>query len=382
MICFLFEAATCKRPIILIPGLMGSILDGDVTKKKYWFCSKQSNANVWFNDKYAVPPLYKCLFDDIKLVWDSKKQEPAQPDYINLSTVDFGGIKGINHVDTLLFDVHIVPYYSIMISKLEKAGFVVGKDIFGAPFDWRFGVYQKEEFWNKFRKLVEDVYSKSNSKVVIAGHSMGGFLLNVFLTQKTTAEWRAKYIDSGIYIAPSFGGSGLVFNALWSKRFPIIDFLGEFEETVSSLGGIHIHMLNHEVFGDKVVAKGVHGEDLTAKDLTKYLVNNGKLYGDYYEIFKKSEPFFQHAPAQPDVPSLIIYNSVIPTIEGIDLTGNKVLFGTGDGMVNTEGPKYACDHWAQTKCYDLKSANPIDNHLSMLYRDSLNQYIIDFLNRK
>jgi len=363
---------------------MGSILDGDVTKKRYWFCSKESKANVWFNDKFAIPPTYKCLFDYIRLEWDNDKKEPKQPDYINLSTVDFGGINGINHVDTLFFNQHIVPYYSVIISKLEKAGYVVGKEIFGAPFDWRFGVYQTEEFWGKLTNLVEKIFNESKTKVTIAGHSMGGFLLNIFLTQRTTAEWRAKYIDSGIYIAPSFGGSGLGFNSLWERKWPFLDFLGEFENTVSSLGGIHVHMLNHEIFGDKVVAIGLHGENLTAKDLTNYLVDNGKLYGDYYQIFKKNEPFFQHAPQKPDVPSLVIYNSMLPTAEGKDLSGQKekTIYGTGDLMVNVEGPKYACDHWDQTLCYDLKSANPIDNHLTMLYRESLNQYIIDWLNRE
>ena len=384
MFSFLFRFASSNRPIILIPGLMGSILDGDVTKKRYWYCPKESKANIWFNDKYAIPPTYKCLFDDIKLVWDNDKKEPKQPDYVNLSTVDFGGINGINHVDTLFFNQHIVPYYSVIISKLEKEGFIVGKDIFGAPFDWRFGVYQTEEFWNRLTNLVEKVYNESGKKVVIAGHSMGGFLLDVFLTQKTTSEWRKKYMDSGIYLAPSFGGSGLGFNSLWSKKMPFLDVLGEFEETISSLGGIHVHMLNHEIFGDRVVAKGIHGENLTAKDLTDYLVDNGKLYGDYHQIFKKNEPFFQHAPAQPDIPSMIVYNSGLPTAEGLDLSGEKAksLYGTGDLMVNTEGPKYACDNWKQTECHDLKSANPIDNHLTMLYKDSLNQFIIDWLNRE
>ena len=373
-----------KRPVILIPGLMGSRLNGDITDHKHWYCSKESDNNIWFNDKFAIPPLYNCLFDYIRLEWDSEKKEPKQPDYVNISIVDFGGIEGITTVDTIFFDKHIVPYYKVMIDKLEAQGYIVGQNLFGAPFDWRFGVYQTEAVWNDFIHLVERAYEQTQTKVVLVGHSMGGFLLNILLTEKTTKEWREKYVDSGLYIAPSFGGSGWGFTTLWSKKFPFLEILGEYPETVSTMGGIHVHMQNEEIWGDKVVSIGENGENLTAKDLTKYLLDNNKLDENSYNIFSKNEPYFKKAPQEPDVPTALVYNSGLLNIIGMNLKNgaNIPIYGSGDLMVNEEGPKYVCSKWKNIKCLDIDSINPLDNHLMMLYQDVVNDFVIDWLNRE
>ena len=380
---FIIFCLSGKRPVILVPGLMGSMLNGDITGHRYWYCSNEKDNNIWFNDKYIIPPLYNCLFDYIHLEWDGEKNEPTQPNYVNITIVDFGGINGINTVDTIFYDKHILPYYKIMIDKLQDNGFVVGDTIFGAPFDWRFGVYQSDSFWQQMIELVEKVYNQNKKRVVLLGHSMGCYLLNVMLTQKTTKQWREKYVDSSIYVAPSFGGAGLAFSSLWTKKIPFLEIIGEYPETIDTLMGLHIHMQNEELWGDKVVSIGLNGENLTAKNLTKYLLDNGKLDENSYKIYQKSEPFFKHLPQESDVQTAIIYNSGLISLEGLDLREGKdiPLYGSGDLIVNEEGPMWACSTWKNITCKDLDSINPVDNHLTMLYRDSVNDFVIDWLNR-
>lgn len=382
---FLALCALCasKRPIILIPGLMGSILNGDILGKTSWYCpSKEKNVNIWFNDRYAVPPTYKCLFNYIKLVWNEKTKEPEQPSYVNMTVVDFGGINGINHVDTALFGIHIVPYYSVIIDHLKKNGWGVGTDIFGIPFDWRFGLYQKDHVWKDIINLVEDIFQKTGEKVTIAGHSMGGFLLHHLLTAKTTKEWRQKYMAGAVFIAPSFGGSGLGFNAIWSKKIPFLEFLGEFPDVLPSMGGIHVHMLNKEIFGNVTAFVDENGTNHTASELTKILRDSGKLPDDFYNIYMKNEPFTNSAPADIDIPKSIIYNSGLPTALGTNMSDSgKHFYGMGDLMVNKEGPEWVCNHWSSPECHDLQSANPVDNHLTLMYRQKTLDIITDFLER-
>lgn len=381
MLVTLIGLCSSLKPVVLIPGLFGSILDGDVTQKKYWYCPKVKDDNVWFNDRYVIPPTYNCLFDDIRLEWDEKTQNVKQPDYVNLSVVDFGGLQGINNVDTAIFNIHIVPYYGVITERLEKEGYIERNSMFGAPFDWRRGLNQEAGFWDKYAKLIEEAYEKNHEKVVIIGHSMGCYVTNMLLAKYRSKEWCDKYVDSAIYIAPSVGGSGVAFETQVTHKFPFIEFLGEYPETVQAIQGLHVHMPNHVAFGDTIVGYKKTGEPLYARNLTDYLVQEGKLQGNYLKMHNMMKEFFEAAPPQPQVRVAVLWNSGLPTLKGFDFRAHDPIRieGGGDTLVNEEGPKYICSHWKDVHCLDFATVDLAYNHLLIMYQKPVLEFIVNWL---
>ena len=75
--------------------------------------------------------------------------------------VDFGGWEGINGLNAL------VPYFAM-------AGWLPGKDLFAAPFDWRVPSGGQAEFHSKLKTLVEQTFTASGGrKVVLWAFSFG-----------------------------------------------------------------------------------------------------------------------------------------------------------------------------------------------------------------
>ena len=80
---------------------------------------------------------------------------------------------------------------------MQAKGYVVGKDLFSAPFDFRMGEKQfMKEDWPKLKALVEEVYDLNNgTPVAFVSISYGGPFGGAFLTDFVDEAWKAKYID-------------------------------------------------------------------------------------------------------------------------------------------------------------------------------------------
>ncbi|OHS97497.1 Lecithin:cholesterol acyltransferase family protein [Tritrichomonas foetus] len=372
----------CQKPIFLVPGLLGSILHGSVTEKKRWYCPTFQDQDVWINKMLTVPPVFNCLFDFVGLQWNNNTNEPEQVKDVNLSIVDFGGLNGVSFFDTPLLGMSFVPYYKPLINKLKtQFQYEERIDLFGIPFDWRFGVHQKSDYFEKIRQQVEDAfYLNHNEKAIMIGHSMGCYLLDVFLMNYTTAEWRNKFVDKVILLAPSFGGSFSAFYSLWTKRPPVVSILGTFPDTIGTMGGIHAHMPNYDIFENDILLIEKDGQPKYAKDLVEVLIENGKINHDMNKILGVHEKWFSQKPSPIDLPVKIVYNSGLKTPKILNLTNDKeeIINGKGDGIVNAEGPEYVCSYWNDIECLDLNSNGLIgSDHISMLYSDKTLNFILE-----
>jgi lecithin-cholesterol acyltransferase len=210
---------------------------------------------------------------------------------------------------------------------------------------------------------------------------MGGFFCHYFLANVTTPEWRAKYIESAILLAPSFGGSGPAFRSLWTKELPGASFLGQFPDLLGLLGGLHIHMPNAEIFRDTVVYVEADGRTRKAGEISDLLIEHEKLPGDGPKIYERYLNFFATAPRALDVPSAIFYNSKLETVIGIDASSGieEPISAWGDLLVNKEGPEWACSKWKSGKtvdCYDLNSDEGLVDHGTMLFHPELWEFVI------
>jgi alpha-beta hydrolase superfamily lysophospholipase len=188
--------------------------------------------------------------------------------------------------------LRLAPTYLDLANRFLELGYKKGEDLFGIPYGWRFGLHQRPDFWDAVMRLIENSVHTNGQRAVHVGHSMGDFFVHYFLSNITTPEWRSKYVESGILLAPSFGGSGTAFATLWMKALPLVKFIGPYPETINALGGLHIHMPNMEIFKDTVVYIDENGRERTGADITKILKDGKKLPGNASKFFEAFLPFF------------------------------------------------------------------------------------------
>jgi hypothetical protein len=381
---FLFSVLAFSRtPVFVVPGLAASPLNGTVTGSPYWYCPQSiDDQPIWVVEGLLVPPLHNCVFDWVRLVWDPATDAPGEVPYAHSHPGKIGDIDAVEYLDTLFAGLHLVPFYAPLVEALVAAGYTKNADLFGLPYDWRYGVLLGDEYWSAAMQFIEKTVDSLGEKVALISHSMGGFFCHHFLTNVTTPEWRAKYIDSSIFVAPSFGGSGIAFQSLWTKEFPAMPFLGQYPDLLGYLGGLHIHMPNAEIYRDTVVYIGQDGRQWKAQEITPLLMDHEKLPGDASKIYERYTQFFAKAPAALDVATAIVYNSGLPMPIGFDASSGEevTIWGQGDLAVNRQGPEWACSKWKSPKtldCWDLNSDNDWDlvDHVTML----MNQEVLDYI---
>jgi pimeloyl-ACP methyl ester carboxylesterase len=376
---FLFPFKTLSlKPVILIPGLVASPLYGTVTGSNHWYCPNLRNRQVWINDLLFLPPFSYCLTDWTRLDWNPETQELVQPPYVNISPPPIGPLDNVLYVDSLFGSIHTTPTFSILANRLIASGYEKDKDLFGLPYDWRFGLWQPPAFWANVTSFIEKVVNETGKKAILTGHSMGGFLCHYFLSNKTTAEWRSQYIDSTVMIAPSFGGFGLAFRALWSKKLPFLSVLGQFNETMNTFGGIQIHMPNSEIYENTTVYIHSDGTKYSGSEIPKLLAERNALSADGLASLGHFVPFFEKIPGQLDVPVSIVYNSGIQTVLGVNESAGKEdwIFGPGDRLVNSETAAHVCKAWKNVTCLDLHTRWPTGGHIVMLWTKAVGDFVV------
>src|SRR3989338_885496 len=114
-----------------------------------------------------------------------------------------------NHIPFFSYD-----YFGGLIGELATAGYQEGVDLFVFPYDWRRGV----AFANtKLADRVAFVKSQTGSdKVDIVAHSMGGLVVEYYLSQHPTDHSIAKLILIG---TPYLGAPKALKALLWGDTF-------------------------------------------------------------------------------------------------------------------------------------------------------------------
>ncbi|EAX90498.1 Lecithin:cholesterol acyltransferase family protein [Trichomonas vaginalis G3] len=369
---------------------MGSVLRGSVTNRKtHWYCPKNvAETDIWVKKQYCIPPLGNCLSDWLTMRYDNTTKSAINQEGVNLDIVDFGGVDGISYLDEFFNITNFIPYFNKYIKYLETKGYTVGKDLFGAPFDWRRGLMLGDDHYKRMKDLVEKAYTlNSNQKVALVGHSLGGYFIHYFLSNVTIPEWRQKYIESAILVAPSFGGCGTVVENLWNGALYIMRHFGISESAMgslaSSLGALYVHLPNHKVFGQLHVFHDETGKGYTAAELPELLAKNGK-FRNTPEIFELHKKFSAQTINPLDVPTVIVYNDKMKTVIGYNAQTKEYMYSLGDTLINAEGYHYACNNWKSSKklkCINLDSTSELASHIFMVmkeeYVDLVLKHVLD-----
>ena len=366
-------------PIVIIPALYGSNLYATYGKgySKHWYCPKHMDHKMfWVDWKYLIPPEINCFFELLRGYYDPVTDSVTSEPGLTIDIPDFGGVDSITNIDKGVFGHPFVEALGSLIELFKKHGYVVKKDLFGAPYDWRLAMVGIEStFYPKLKDLIELAFQKNNEKVTILGYSCGGMAIQRFLTKFVTTEWKEKYIKKVIFLAPAFAGSGATLNVAWNKIFPILHFLKlkSIADTAEASPCVQSLFPNHVVFQNYKIVDGPNGETLYPKDLSQFLIDHGKVSGNNILLLKKSEKIVSDEPVDIGVPFYLIYNSGISTEFGLKFKKSykeepERTFLPGDDVVPAAGPEYACNKWKAEKgmvCHNLNQKDAKFDHVGL-----------------
>ncbi|KAM0732660.1 Lysosomal phospholipase A and acyltransferase [Formica fusca] len=375
-------------PVILIPGDGGSQIEAKINKTSvvHYICERVSNDyfSLWLNMELLVPVVIDCFIDNLKLNYDNVTRSTSNQPGVDIRIPGWGNPLVVEYIDPSKASPG--SYFSDIGNMLvNNMGYVRNVSLRGAPYDFRKGPNESEEFFAKLKNLVEETYAiNNNTPVTLLAHSMGGPMTLIML-QRQSQKWKAKYINSFITLSAVWAGSVKAI-----KVFAIGDDLGAYflresilrneQITSPSLGWL----LPSKLFWKET-------EILIQSDLKNYTLNNLQQY--FIDIgipnaweFKKDNEKYQLDFTAPGVEVHCLYGSKVQTVEklyykpGTAIDGYpQLIFGDGDGTVNIRSLE-ACAHWQKSQKQKLYYQDfPKVDHTNILRNPDILAYIATVL---
>ena len=349
----IFITSKVDHPVYFVPGLFSSNLTLTYNNyAKHYYCPKSLNQEfVWPNPKYQnSPTLSNCLVDFL-----AQNYDPITNTLSDLPGVVWkAGEIGESHTSVIC---QLIDYF------FKQHGYT-NDNFKSVPYDWRLAVsshFLEGGLFSRLKASIEETYTiNSNTPVVMIGYSLGTLISHTFLMQYCDEEWRQKYIFRIIFQCPAICGASIAtlsffYNLLIKSSLPYVsnDLLSKLPSRIPSLINL---FPNYEVFTDPIIY-GPNSQVFTAKNVSKALEYSTAYRNNAFKIFKTIEPYISNGPQDPKIPTLVIYNSVIPTVYSMSLSKTwefqDVQYQGGDSTVPKVGPEWLCKNWENIQCYDL-----------------------------
>lgn len=182
-------------------------------------------------------------------------------------------------------DRHVTAYMEPLVESLHGIGYKDGETLFGAPYDFRYGIAAEghpsrvgTKFLGDLRDLVETASASNGGKpVIILSHSLGGLFVLEFL-RRNPPSWVQEYVKHFIALSAPWGGTVqemLTLASGYTLGVPLVDPLIVREEQRSSESNLWL-LPNPIVFGSArplVIASG--NVSYTARDMPRFLDDIG-----------------------------------------------------------------------------------------------------------
>ncbi|KAJ3674051.1 hypothetical protein LUZ60_006043 [Juncus effusus] len=363
-------------PIILIPGQSCNQLEARLTdsyrsrtgtncsafRTKDWY-------RIWLNytDLQLGPDAQKCFAEQMSLVYDSYND-----DYVNFPGVEtrvpfFGSTDGFRYRDPDLGDNFMCM--ARLVNQLETIGYQEGQNLFGAPYDFRYSLAAPghpskvgTKYLNDLKRLVEKASRMNENKpVILLSHSLGGLFALHFLNNNSM-RWRQKFVRHFIALSTPWGGTAFVMQVLASGstlNFPSIDDPLILRQEIRSLASDLWLLPSPLIFGEKPLFTTKY-KYYSASNIVDFLQEIGFRNG-IPPYTTRIEPLVSDLPIPTGVSVTCITGYGIDTVEtlfydeyGFDFGPSRVLYGDGDGLVNSVSLFGLESVWSTRSDRDLK----------------------------
>ncbi|KAH3757064.1 Group XV phospholipase A2 [Pelomyxa schiedti] len=354
---------TCPQPhpVVLVPGVGGSILEGlldlsDDIVLPHDICPHQTTewTRWWIDNRDMEPPMEDCLLYYLTPQWINGSMQ--NPEGIDIRTPDWGGVYAIDILDPDLLMELFTHYFHGTIQGFEDAGYVVGTNLFGAPYDWRY--FPSPSYCEALQELVEQAFAlNNNTKVELVSHSLGGPVSYYFL-QNMEEEWKEKFLHRWITLSsPWYGSVQAIKYALSGDNFGLPVPHINYRAAQRAMPATY-YLLALPQYWNTTVLVTTPSATYSAEDY-QTLWNVADI-DHAWELTQEAWTYYGELnfPVDPDgvaanLPHICMYSYGEKTDEQYVYTSDtnfddnpKITWGDGDGTVNAFSLSEQCALWA------------------------------------
>lgn len=254
-----------------------------------------------------------------------------------------------------------------LADSLERTGYVNGETLFGAPYDFRYGLAAEghpskvgSKFLEDLKCLIEEASLSNGGKpVILLSHSLGG-LYALQLLNRNSVSWRRKFIKQLVALSAPWGGAVdelLTFASGNTLGVPLVDPLLVRDEQRSSESNLWL-LPNPKLFSSSKPLVVTKNKSYSAHDIADFLMDIGFPQG-VYPYKTRILPLIENISA-PEVPVTCVVGTNVRTPETLFYKNGdfderpEIVYGDGDGTVNMVSLLALESLWAEEKNQSLK----------------------------
>lgn len=343
-------------PVILVPGDGGSQLEANLTGKPstvHYVCAKQTADyfDLWLNLQLFSPLVIDCWTDNMQLVFNTTTGLSENMPGVDIRVAGFGASESVEWLDKSKASQG--RYFFDIVDSMVSWGYRRGKDVVGAPFDWRRSPNELNEYLIQLKTLIETTYRwNENQKIVLVGHSMGNPLSLYFLNNYVDQAWKDKYINSFVSLAAPWAGSMQIvrlfasgYNMNYYRVILPPSHLRAMQRSFTSSAFLFpspVAWKPHEILATTAT------KNYTVSNIKEFFTDIDYMVG--WEQYKQAARLNGNLTA-PGVPVHCIYGTGVPTPEKFEWASGYFpdyppteFMGDGDGTVNKKSAT-VCTNW-------------------------------------
>lgn len=354
-----------SNPIIFVPGDGGSQMEAkltDAVSPPGYNCDTNKDWHrIWLDVLKMLPGrgTYPCIQHLQSLKFDAVTNTSSNLVGVKTRVPGFGTSAGIEWIDPSWAAVllgNIGQYAHKLVDGLVEEGYKRDKTIRGAPYDFRFAMSSKPEYFIRLRELIEETYKiNGEKKVIIMSHSMGGIYALHFLYQQSLS-WKEKHVRRFIPLSTPWAGSSDALHAILSGYTfgsSVLDpLVARDSQRTSETNHLLIPLPHALADGVNLVETPERNYNASDPDVAALLRDVGIDTSLYSYVRGANGDVMSPSPAPPGVETTCVYGVGLATSETLRYgagefpDGQPAAPGTGegDGTV-TQRSLEVCRQW-------------------------------------
>ncbi|GJW67738.1 lecithin-cholesterol acyltransferase-like 1 protein [Tanacetum coccineum] len=318
-------------PVVLVPGAGGNQLEARLTKEykaTSWLCNKFYPLKkdeggwfrLWFDVGVLLAPLTECFAERMTLYYDEELDDYRNAPGVETRVSEFGSTESLLYLDPSL--KKITTYMEPLVKSLEMLGYIDRQTLFGAPYDFRYGLASEghpcnvgSTYLQNLKQLIENASNLNDGEpIILISHSLGG-LYALQLLNRNPPSWRQQYIKHFIALSAPWGGTVdelLTFASGNALGVPLVNPLLVRNEQRSSESNLWL-MPRKNQFPSEIPLVITPDSSYSSFDISRFLEDIGYKEGVHpYET--RILPLVEKLVA-PRVPVTCIVGNGVPTPE-------------------------------------------------------------------
>ncbi|KAK4341998.1 hypothetical protein RND71_037814 [Anisodus tanguticus] len=350
------QATTNLHPLILVPGAGGNQLEARLTSEykstsllcNRWYPLKKDSEGwfrIWFDSSVVLAPFTKCFNQRMKLYYQTHLDDYYNAPGVNTRITQFASTNTLLYLDPNLKKT--TGYMEPLVNALQEVGYKDGENLFGAPYDFRYGLAAEghpshvgSKFLKDLKGLIENASNSNGGKpVILLSHSLGGLYV-LQLLNRNPKSWSQKYIKHFIALSTPWGGAVeemLTFASGNTLGVPLVNPLLVREEQRSSESNMWL-LPSPKIFSTNRPLVITPNVAYSAHDIPKFLKDIGFPEG-VLPYISRILPLVDNLTL-PQVPITCIIGCGVKTPDTLFYGDGKfdkrpeIVYGDGDGTVN------------------------------------------------